>query len=51
MTPGELEREVQRLGPWFHNLDLHGVKTAPNHFLGDYSIIQVAQFRGGFRRI
>jgi tRNA (mo5U34)-methyltransferase len=32
----EIERRVRDLGPWFHNLDLHGVKTAPEHFLGDY---------------
>jgi tRNA (mo5U34)-methyltransferase len=31
-----IERRVEELGPWFHNLDLHGVKTAPDHFLGDY---------------
>lgn len=30
------EREVARLGPWFHNLELDGVHTAPDHFLGDY---------------
>jgi len=28
--------EVRRLGPWFHNLDLGGVLTAPEHFLGSY---------------
>jgi tRNA (mo5U34)-methyltransferase len=27
---------VRELGPWFHNLDLGGVQTAPDHFLGDY---------------
>src|SRR4051812_28054297 len=27
---------VAELGEWFHNLDLAGVQTAPNHFLGDY---------------
>jgi len=32
----ELERRVRELAPWFHNLDLHGIKTAPEHFLGDY---------------
>jgi tRNA (mo5U34)-methyltransferase len=32
----EIAREVQNLGPWFHNLDLGGVMTAPAHFLGDY---------------
>jgi tRNA (mo5U34)-methyltransferase len=31
-----IERRVHELGPWFHNLDLQGVKTAPDHFLGDY---------------
>src|SRR3989304_411693 len=39
--PGELAREeisarVFELGPWFQNMDLGGVKTAPDHFLGDY---------------
>jgi tRNA (mo5U34)-methyltransferase len=24
------------LGDWFHNLDLCGVRTAPDHFLGDF---------------
>ena len=39
--PGELAREeisarVFELGPWFQNMELGGVKTAPDHFLGDY---------------
>jgi tRNA (mo5U34)-methyltransferase len=32
----EIARRVTALGPWFHNLDLGGVRTAPDHFLGDY---------------
>ncbi len=32
----EIARRVSALGPWFHNLDLGGVQTAPDHFLGDY---------------
>lgn len=32
----EISKNVGRLGKWFHNIDLHGVKTAPDHFLGDY---------------
>lgn len=32
----QIRRRVAELGQWFHNLDLHGVKTAPDHFLGDY---------------
>lgn len=31
-----LEQRVRELGDWFHNLDLHGVATAPEHFLGDF---------------
>jgi tRNA (mo5U34)-methyltransferase len=36
MSPQEIEQRVRSLGEWFHNLDLRGVRTAPNHFLGDY---------------
>jgi tRNA (mo5U34)-methyltransferase len=32
----EIRERVEALGPWFHNLDLGGVATAPDHFLGDY---------------
>ncbi len=31
-----LVRRIGELGEWFHNLDLFGVPTAPNHFLGDF---------------
>jgi tRNA (mo5U34)-methyltransferase len=39
--PAEVDREalarrIGELGEWFHNLDLFGVSTAPNHFLGDF---------------
>ena len=36
MTRQEIEERVRGLGDWFHNLDLKGVRTAPNHLLGDY---------------
>ncbi|PYQ29070.1 MAG: TIGR04290 family methyltransferase [Acidobacteria bacterium] len=36
MSVHEIESQVRKLGPWFHNLDLRGVHTAPEHFLGDY---------------
>lgn len=39
-----LEREIHDLGPWFHNLTIHGVQTAPNHFLGDYPAIKWRSF-------
>jgi tRNA (mo5U34)-methyltransferase len=33
----ELERQIARLGPWFHNLHLpSGTQTAPGHPLGDF---------------
>ena len=31
-----LEQEIRKIGPWFHNLVIDGVETAPEHFLGDY---------------
>lgn len=35
-TQEEIQRRVRELGSWFHNLNLNGVQTAPDHFLGDY---------------
>ncbi len=32
------------LGPWFHNLDLRGVRTAPDHFLGDFPTVKWRSF-------
>ncbi|MGG5809377.1 TIGR04290 family methyltransferase [Falsiroseomonas sp. CW058] len=40
----EIRRRAAALGPWFHNLDLHGVRTAPDHFLGDYPAIKWRHF-------
>ena len=31
-----LGAEIERLGPWFHNLRIDGIPTAPKHFLGDF---------------
>src|SRR5439155_1029724 len=35
-----LAQRIAELGDWFHNLDLHGVHTAPYHFLGDFPNIK-----------
>lgn len=36
-TSDGLRREVAALAPWFQNIDLgDGIRTAPDHFLGDY---------------
>jgi tRNA (mo5U34)-methyltransferase len=31
-----LRERIRALGPWFHNMQLGDVWTAPDHFLGDY---------------
>ncbi|MDB5512551.1 MAG: putative 3-demethylubiquinone-9 3-O-methyltransferase [Enterovirga sp.] len=43
LSPDEIKRRAEALGPWFHNMDLNGVWTAPDHFLGDYPGVK---FRG-----
>lgn len=40
-----LQRHIQSFGPWFHNLRLHGIQTAPDHFLGDYPECKFAGLR------
>jgi tRNA (mo5U34)-methyltransferase len=40
----EIRREAAALGPWFHNIDLGGVATAPAHFLGDYPTVKWRRF-------
>ena len=42
--PDEIQRRVRELQPWFHNLDLGGVRTAPDHFLGDYPSVKWVNF-------
>jgi len=40
----EIRRRIAELGEWFHNMELGGVHTAPNHFLGDYPAIKWRNF-------
>jgi tRNA (mo5U34)-methyltransferase len=44
MTPEQIQKRVAELGDWFHNIDLQGVQTAPNHFLGDYPATKWQRF-------
>jgi tRNA (mo5U34)-methyltransferase len=44
LSPDQIRAQVEALGPWFHNLDLHGVPTAPEHFLGDYPKVKWQRF-------
>jgi tRNA (mo5U34)-methyltransferase len=43
-TADELRKRISALGTWFHNMDLAGVPTAPNHFLGDYPRVKWNRF-------
>ncbi len=40
----EIARRIRALGPWFHNIELGGVHTAPDHFLGDYPTVKWRRF-------
>jgi tRNA (mo5U34)-methyltransferase len=43
--PADVIRErVRDLGDWFHNINLQGVQTAPDHFLGDYPAFKWRMF-------
>lgn len=44
LSSDEIRARVEALGPWFHNLDLAGVATAPKHFLGNYPAIKWQRF-------
>ncbi|HLL31058.1 MAG TPA: TIGR04290 family methyltransferase [Allosphingosinicella sp.] len=39
-----LRSRIEALGPWFHNINLGGVWTAPEHFLGDYPNVKFQRF-------
>ena len=44
LSTEQIQQRVAELGEWFHNLNLGGVQTAPDHFLGDYPQIKWRQF-------
>ncbi len=45
MSPDEIKKKAEALGPWFHNMEIReGVWTAPNHFLGNYPAIKWKNF-------
>jgi tRNA (mo5U34)-methyltransferase len=41
---GTLRDRIEALAPWFHNIELGGIKTAPDHFLGDYPATKFSRF-------
>ncbi|HEX8680307.1 MAG TPA: TIGR04290 family methyltransferase [Chthoniobacterales bacterium] len=44
LSTDEIQTRVHELGAWFQNLNLNGVQTAPDHFLGDYPAVKFAGF-------
>jgi tRNA (mo5U34)-methyltransferase len=44
LSKEEIEQRVAELGPWFHDLDLAGVRTAPDHFLFGYPASKFQRF-------
>lgn len=46
MDRAAVARRIEELGEWFHNFELHGVRTAPNHFLGDFPNIKWKHIAG-----
>jgi tRNA (mo5U34)-methyltransferase len=42
---GQLAQQIHALGQWFHNIDIGGVQTAPDHFLGDYPRVKWERFQ------
>jgi tRNA (mo5U34)-methyltransferase len=40
----DIPQRIAELGDWFHNIDLGGHPTAPNHFLGDYPAVKWRRF-------
>ncbi|MDT9600393.1 TIGR04290 family methyltransferase [Sphingosinicella sp. GR2756] len=39
-----MKERIEELGPWFHNMELGGTWTAPDHFLGDYPNMKFQRF-------
>lgn len=44
LSVAEIRERIEALKPWFHDLDLNGVSTAPNHFLWGYPRIKFQRF-------
>lgn len=40
----DIRQEIKKLGKWFHNINLNGIPTAPDHFLGDYPNVKFQRF-------
>ncbi len=45
LTGDAIRQRLASLGEWFHNIDLNGIRTAPDHFLYDYPNVKWQSFR------
>ncbi len=45
ITAEEIRQHIAELGKWFHNIEIGGVQTAPDHFLGDYPSLKWRNFQ------
>jgi tRNA (mo5U34)-methyltransferase len=44
LSTDSIQARIIELRPWFHNLVLGGISTAPDHFLGDYPAVKWRTF-------
>ena len=44
LTTEDIRARVEALSPWFHDMDLNGVRTAPDHFLPGYPASKFRRF-------
>lgn len=45
MSDTAIKQRIEELGPWFHNIELNGIATAPDHFLGNYPHVKWRKFQ------
>jgi tRNA (mo5U34)-methyltransferase len=45
MMEVEVQRRISELGDWFQNINLLGIETAPDHFLGNYPSFKWQRFQ------
>jgi tRNA (mo5U34)-methyltransferase len=49
LAPDALAERIEELRPWFHNIRLGSLETAPDHPLGDYPTIKWRRFQEALR--
>lgn len=47
-TEAQLIEQISALGEWFHNINIDGVWTAPDHFLGDFPNVKWKEISKAF---